>query len=110
MDPWAKFFYFWQVIFLALDVHIKNVACTYSLEHKSIDDLFRSIFHCLDVLMEGDANTSKSFHELVLLISTIQTTIGHHMLKEEEQVDFCLYYHMIFMKNLHNINKIICMS
>lgn len=75
-----------EVIFLALDVHIKNVAHTYSLEHKSIDDLFSSIFHCLDVLMEGDANTAKPFQELVLLISTIQTTICHHMLKEEEQV------------------------
>lgn len=73
-----------QVIFLALDAHIKNVVCTYSLEHKSIDELFSSIFHCLDVLMEGDA--AKSFQELVLLIGTIQTTLCHHMLKEEEQV------------------------
>ena len=76
------------MIFLALDAHIKNVACTYSLEHKSIDDLFRSIFHCLDVLIKSDGNTAKSFKELVLLISTIQTTICHHMLKEEEQVHF----------------------
>lgn len=81
------------MIFLALDVHIKNVAHTYSLEHKSIDDLFSSIFHCLDVLMEGDANTAKPFQELVLLISTIQTTICHHMLKEEEQVHIYLYLH-----------------
>lgn len=75
-----------EVIFLALNVHIKNVACTYSLEHKSIDDLFDSIFHYLDKLVVDDETLSKRFQELVLCISTIQAAICQHMLKEEEQV------------------------
>ena len=83
---------FLQVIFLALDKHIKNVACTYSLEHRSIDDLFDSVFHCLNGLLKDDKNIPKKFQELVFCIGTIQTLICQHMLKEEEQVHlvFCL--------------------
>lgn len=77
---------FAQVIFLALDVHIKNVVCTYSLEHKSIEDLFDNIFHCLSILTKEDEDLSKPFQELVFCIGTMQTTICQHMLKEEEQV------------------------
>jgi hypothetical protein len=87
LDSNLILFYFLQVIFLALDVHVKNVACTYSLEHESIDDLFDSIFHCLEVLLEEKKiNISKAFQELICSISTIQTSICQHMLKEEEQV------------------------
>ncbi|KAA8542369.1 hypothetical protein F0562_023494 [Nyssa sinensis] len=75
-----------EVIFPALDIHTKNVACTYSLEHKSIDDLFDSIFHCLNIFVEEEENVSKPFQELVPCISTIQIIICQHMLKEEEQV------------------------
>ncbi|KAK9278654.1 hypothetical protein L1049_028227 [Liquidambar formosana] len=75
-----------EVILLALDAHIKNVACTYSLEHKGIDDLFYSIFHCFNVLMEDDENISKPFQELIYCIGTIQTAICKHMMKEEQQV------------------------
>lgn len=90
------FIHFLQVIFLALNVHIKNVACTYSLEHKSIDDLFDSIFHYLDKLVVDDETISKQFQELVLCISTIQASICQHMLKEEEQVIFVhVYYHSV---------------
>ncbi|KAF5459796.1 hypothetical protein F2P56_019714 [Juglans regia] len=75
-----------EVIFLALDVHIKNVASTYSLEHESFNELFNSIFHCLDVLLEEEKNISKPFQELICCIGTIQTSISQHMLKEEQQV------------------------
>ncbi|KAK3226051.1 hypothetical protein Dsin_005913 [Dipteronia sinensis] len=75
-----------EVIFLALDVNVHNVACTYSLEHKSIDDVFESVFDRLNVLLEGDQVMSKPFQELVFCIGTLQTFIGQHMLKEEEQV------------------------
>ncbi|KAK7827594.1 zinc finger protein brutus-like [Quercus suber] len=74
-----------RIIFLALDVHVKNVACTYSLEHESVDGLFDSIFHCLDLLLEDNNNISNQFQELVCCISTIQTSKCQHMLKEEEQ-------------------------
>ncbi|KAL5747354.1 hypothetical protein ACOSP7_024352 [Xanthoceras sorbifolium] len=75
-----------EVIFLALDVHVQNVACTYSLEHKSIDDVFDSVFDRLNVLPDGDQTMSKPFQELVFCIGTLQTFICQHMLKEEEQV------------------------
>lgn len=77
-----------QVIFLALDDHVPNVVCTYSLEHKSIDGLFDSIFYRLNIILEQNEreNVSKPYQELVLCIGTIHTFISQHMLKEEEQV------------------------
>lgn len=84
-----------QVIFLALDVLVKNVVNSYLLEHKSIDDLFDSIFHCLGVLNKEDKDISKPFQELVFCIGTIHTTICQHMLKEEEQVHIfisCIFF------------------
>lgn len=75
-----------QIIFLALDAVIKNVINTYALEHKSVDELFDDIFHCLDVLDKEDRDVSKPFQELVYCIDTIHATICQHMLKEEEQV------------------------
>lgn len=75
-----------EVIFLALDTHVKNVVCTYSLEHNSTNGLFDSIFHFLDELMVAKENISKLFQELVYCIGILQTSIYQHMLKEEEQV------------------------
>lgn len=86
MVPWVELIFSGQIIFHALDVHVKNVACTYSLEHESIGALFDSIFHCLDLLVEDDNNISNQFQELVCCICTIQTSICQNMLKEEEQV------------------------
>jgi len=82
---------FWQVIFLALDTHVKNVICTYSLEHRSTNGLFGSVFHFLDELMVPKENISKLFQELVYCIGILQTSIYQHMLKEEEQVVVCTY-------------------
>ncbi|MBA0656666.1 hypothetical protein Goklo_009004, partial [Gossypium klotzschianum] len=73
-----------EVVFLALDAHVKNVACTYSLEHESIDHNFDSVFYCLNAL-EGSENTSKALQELVFCIGAIQASICQHMLKEEKQ-------------------------
>ncbi|KAM7273757.1 hypothetical protein ACFE04_028421 [Oxalis oulophora] len=76
-----------EIVFLALDGHVEHVASTYSLEHKSIDDNFSSVFYCLDVLMEeNNDNISKSLHELVFSIGIISRAIHQHMCKEEEQV------------------------
>ncbi|KAK7388996.1 hypothetical protein VNO78_23827 [Psophocarpus tetragonolobus] len=75
-----------EVIFLALDTHVKNVVCTYSLEHNTTSDLFVSIFHFLDELIVPKDNISKLFQELVYCIGILQTSIYQHMLKEEEQV------------------------
>lgn len=72
-----------QVIFLALD---KNVASRYSLEHRSIDELFDSFFQTIDaLLMDGESNP-EACRELLFSIGTIQALICKHMLKEEKQV------------------------
>lgn len=91
-----------QVIFLALDALVKNVVSTYSLEHKSIDDLFDSIFNCLDVLDKEGKDNYKTFQGLLFCIGTIQTTIYQHMLKEEEQV--CVV--SVICIDLHQISPI----
>ncbi|CAI8609987.1 unnamed protein product [Vicia faba] len=75
-----------EIIFHALDAHVKNVVCTYSLEHNSADGLFVSILHFLDELMGSSHNISNLFRELVYCIDILQTSIYQHMLKEEEQV------------------------
>ncbi|XP_050377186.1 zinc finger protein BRUTUS-like At1g74770 [Argentina anserina] len=75
-----------EIVFLALDGRTKNIACTYSLEHRSIDGLFDSIFSRLDVLLEESEDFSKEFQELVFCIGTLQAFICQHMVKEEEQV------------------------
>lgn len=65
---------------------MKNVVYTYSLEHKSIDDLFVSIFKCIDCLQKETEEFAKLFNGLTCYIGTIETIISQHMLKEEEQV------------------------
>nr|GMC75843.1 zinc finger protein BRUTUS-like At1g74770 [Ipomoea batatas] len=75
-----------EVIFLALDAHVKNVVCTYSLEHRSIDDMFVSIFHYLDLLKKESENLLNLFKELIICIGTLWTIMSQHMLKEEEQI------------------------
>lgn len=71
---------------MALDVIVKNVVNAYSLEHRSIDELFDSIFQCLDVLIKGDGEITNPFQELGFCIAKIQAIICQHMLKEEEHV------------------------
>ncbi|KAI3726913.1 hypothetical protein L1987_66720 [Smallanthus sonchifolius] len=76
-----------EVIFRALDVHVKNVVSAYTLEHTSTNDILDSVFHYLDVLKKEDERRfSKPFQELVYFIGTLQTSICKHMAKEEEQV------------------------
>ncbi|KAL8141973.1 hypothetical protein V2J09_015005 [Rumex salicifolius] len=76
-----------EVIFVALDVYMKNIACSYCLEHKSIDDLFESIFSSLNVLSKSEQGIeAKELQELVFCVGALKKAICKHMLKEEEQV------------------------
>ncbi|XP_073219425.1 zinc finger protein BRUTUS-like At1g18910 [Cicer arietinum] len=75
-----------EIIFHALDKHVQNVVCTYSLEHNSTDGLFDSILQSLDELMGSNENVTKLLRELVYRVGILQTSIYQHMLKEEEQV------------------------
>eukprot|EP00268_Persea_americana_P069251 TRINITY_DN980_c0_g1_i2.p1 TRINITY_DN980_c0_g1~~TRINITY_DN980_c0_g1_i2.p1 ORF type:complete len:1235 (+),score=218.82 TRINITY_DN980_c0_g1_i2:393-4097(+) len=97
-----------EVVFHALDKHVRNVACTYSLEHSSISDLFDSLFYWLDVLLNDDGPSSKPCHELAHLTGTIQTSICRHMLKEEKQVFPLLMQRLSFKEQASLVWQFIC--
>ena len=80
---------------------MKNIAFNYSLEHDSTEDLFTSVFHWLHVLEEERGDTADVLREVILCIGTIQSSICHHMLKEERQVcRFCLPHNLIVFCNI----------
>uniref|UniRef100_A0A804QTV3 Zinc finger protein n=1 Tax=Zea mays TaxID=4577 RepID=A0A804QTV3_MAIZE len=71
------------VIFPALDIRVKNVAGTYSLEHKGESDLFSQLFDLLQLDIHNDDGLRR---ELASCTGAIQTCLSQHMSKEEEQV------------------------
>eukprot|EP00250_Pteridium_aquilinum_P019141 c24314_g1_i1 orf=828-4589(+) len=77
-----------EVIFPALDSRVKNVAPTYSMEHKDENYLFDVLSELLNSAQkEDDASLSKRLRrELICCTEAIQTSLCHHMSKEEEQV------------------------
>ncbi|XP_031407043.1 zinc finger protein BRUTUS-like At1g18910 [Punica granatum] len=78
-----------EVVFLALDTCVDNIACSYSLEHRSIDDRFDSLFRLVEASQgKGEDNDPNSslFQEIMFSVGTIQASICKHMQKEEEQV------------------------
>lgn len=72
-----------EVIFPALDIRVKNVAKTYSLEHKGESNLFDHLFELLSSYTEDDESFPK---ELASCTGALRTSISQHMDKEEEQV------------------------
>jgi zinc finger-like protein len=71
------------VIFPALDIRVKNVAGTYSLEHKGEHDLFSQLLALLQLDIQND---DALLRELASCTGAIQTCLTQHMSKEEEQV------------------------
>ncbi|KAJ8548283.1 hypothetical protein K7X08_030752 [Anisodus acutangulus] len=72
-----------EVIFPALDIRVKNVARTYSLEHEGEGVLFDHLF----ALLDSDTQSEESYRrELASCTGALQTSISQHMSKEEEQV------------------------
>ncbi|KAI0513596.1 hypothetical protein KFK09_009623 [Dendrobium nobile] len=71
------------VIFPALDIRVKNVARTYSLEHERENDLFGQLFDLLSSNMHGD---DRFLRELASRTGAIKTSLNQHMSKEEQQV------------------------
>uniref|UniRef100_A0ACD5TE23 Uncharacterized protein n=1 Tax=Avena sativa TaxID=4498 RepID=A0ACD5TE23_AVESA len=71
------------VIFPALDIRVKNVAGTYSLEHKRENDLFAHLFALLRLDVHNNDGLRR---ELASCAGAIRTFITQHMFKEEEQV------------------------
>ncbi|KAJ9676987.1 hypothetical protein PVL29_022132 [Vitis rotundifolia] len=72
-----------EVIFPALDIRVKNVAQTYSLEHKGESDLFDHLFELLKLNMQNDESFPR---ELASCTGALRTSVSQHMSKEEEQV------------------------
>lgn len=71
------------MIFPALDIRVKNVAQTYSLEHQGESDLFDHLFELLNSSVDNDENFPR---ELASCTGALQTSVSQHMAKEEEQV------------------------
>lgn len=83
----------WQVIFPALDIRVKNVARTYSLEHEGEGVLFDHLF----ALLDSDTQSEESYRrELASCTGALQTSISQHMSKEEEQVSLQIYLALSF--------------
>ncbi|KAJ7943135.1 putative Zinc finger protein [Quillaja saponaria] len=72
-----------EVIFPALDIRVKNVARTYSLEHEGESVLFDQLFKLLNSNM---LNEQAYRRELASCTGVLRTSISQHMTKEEEQV------------------------
>ncbi|KAK7358271.1 hypothetical protein VNO77_00197 [Canavalia gladiata] len=72
-----------EVIFPALDIRVKNVAQTYSLEHKGESNLFDHLFELLNSSIHNDESFPR---ELASCTGALQTSVSQHMAKEEEQV------------------------
>ncbi|XP_073295080.1 zinc finger protein BRUTUS-like [Primulina huaijiensis] len=72
-----------EVVFPALDIRVKNVARTYSLEHEGESVLFDQLFTLLDNETNNEENDKR---ELASCTGALQTSINQHMSKEEEQV------------------------
>ncbi|XP_057750044.1 zinc finger protein BRUTUS-like [Arachis stenosperma] len=72
-----------EVIFPALDIRVKNVAKTYSLEHKGENNLFDHLFELLNSSTHNDESFAR---ELASCTGALQTSVSQHMAKEEEQV------------------------
>lgn len=77
-----------EVIFPALDSRIKNIAPTYALEHKNENDLFDLMSELLcSVQKESDGRLIERLcRQIICCTEAIQTSLGQHMSKEEEQV------------------------
>jgi zinc finger-like protein len=79
-----------EVIFSALDIRVKNVAQTYSLEHKGESNLFDHLFELLNSATETDESYRR---ELARSTGALQTSVSQHLAKEQKQVFFSFPSH-----------------
>ena len=75
------------MIFSALDIRVKNVAQTYSLEHQGEGTLFDHLFELLNSATEIDESYRR---ELASSTGALKTSVSQHLAKEQKQVTF--YY------------------
>ncbi|KAH0880451.1 hypothetical protein HID58_067845 [Brassica napus] len=72
-----------EVIFSALDIRVKNVAQTYSLEHQGEGTLFDHLFELLNSATEIDESYRR---ELASSTGALKTSVSQHLAKEQKQV------------------------
>ncbi|KAK7291413.1 hypothetical protein RIF29_06540 [Crotalaria pallida] len=75
-----------EVVFPALDIRVKNVAQTYSLEHQNESNLFNHLFELLNSSNSSIHNDENFLRELASCTGALKTSVSQHMAKEEEQV------------------------
>ncbi|KAF6159889.1 hypothetical protein GIB67_032973 [Kingdonia uniflora] len=97
-----------EIVFESLDLREENVVCAYSLEHRSIDELFVSVFRIINRLMEEDEILPQTLRELDICTDTIEKSICRHMLKEEEQVFPLLMQRFSFKEQASLVWQFIC--
>lgn len=84
---------------------MKNVAKTYSLEHEGESVLFDQLFKLLNSNLHNDDSLRR---EIASCTGAIQTSLGQHMSKEEEQV--IEFYHVLARPNATNSHSCISLS
>lgn len=98
-----------EVIFPTLDRRVKNVAPTYSLEHKGENDLFDEVFELLNSTVKcKDNGPLKLSQDLVCCTEAIHTSLFQHMSKEEKQVFPLLRQHFSFREQASLVWQFMC--
>ena len=83
---------------------MKNVAQTYSLEHKGESNLFDHLFELLNSCTQNDEIFPR---ELASCTGALQTSVSQHMAKEEEQVQlYLLLFAFWFVYSDSRLSKI----
>lgn len=107
------------MILPALDSRVKNVAHSYSLEHKVESDLFDQIARLLSAALADKGKVASTFHsDLVCCTQALHTTLCQHLAKEEEQVQIIHHLHktghvhcvVYGIQHGHKMAKVLCRS
>nr|PNR27802.1 hypothetical protein PHYPA_029954 [Physcomitrium patens] len=98
-----------EVILPALDSRVKNVAHSYSLEHKVESDQFDQIAQLLSNPLAEDGRVASSLHsQLGSCTEALHTTLCQHLSKEEEQVFPLLMQHFTYKEQAGLVWQFIC--
>lgn len=98
-----------EVILPALDSRVKNVAHSYSLEHKVESDLFDQIASLLSAALAEKGKVASTLHsDLVCCTQALHTTLCQHLAKEEEQVFPLLMQHFTYKEQTGLVWQFIC--
>ncbi|KAH9608672.1 hypothetical protein KSS87_021889 [Heliosperma pusillum] len=97
-----------EVIFLALNTRVENIASTYYLQHSSTDSMFESIVSCLKGILDDLGNPSEGLQEVTFQIGFLQDLICQHMVKEEKQVFPLLMSHFCGEEQASLIWQFLC--